>query len=93
LTPSPLCGAGRAAGDHELRHWKLIMSPRVVGTACGIAAAVLFAGKAVLGTVAPALTALLGWVALHEHLGVLGWCGIAVMMIGALLISRPPRGT
>ena len=49
------------------------------------------ARAAVLGTVAPALTALLGWVVLNEHLGALGWCGIAVTMIGALLISRPPR--
>ena len=51
------------------------------------------ARAAVLGTVAPALTALLGWVVLNEHLGALGWCGIAVTMIGALLISRPPRGS
>ncbi len=49
------------------------------------------ARAAILGTVAPALTALFGWVMLNETLGVLGWCGIAVTMGGALLISRPPR--
>lgn len=51
------------------------------------------ARAAVLGTIAPALTALLGWVALDERLGLLGWCGIAVTMLGALLISRPPRAS
>ena len=49
------------------------------------------ARAAVLGTVAPALTALLGWAVLGESLGPLGWCGIAVTMGGALLMSQPTR--
>lgn len=64
------------------------------------------ARAAVLGTVAPSLTALLGWVLLDERLGLLGWLGIAVTMGGAVLLSRsrpqplatppappPPTGT
>jgi drug/metabolite transporter (DMT)-like permease len=41
-----------------------------------------------LGTVAPAVTALLGWVLAGEHLGPLGWTGIAVTMAGAWLATR-----
>lgn len=48
------------------------------------------ARAAVLGTVAPALTALIGWALLGERLGVIGWCGIVVTMIGAVLVSRKP---
>ena len=46
------------------------------------------ARAAVLGTVAPSLTAILGWVLLDERLGLLGWLGIAVTMGGAFLLSR-----
>jgi drug/metabolite transporter (DMT)-like permease len=46
------------------------------------------ARAAVLGTVAPSLTAVLGWIFLHERLGLLGWIGISVTMVGALLLSR-----
>ena len=46
------------------------------------------ARAAVLGTVAPSLTALLGWVWLDERLGLLGWLGIATTMGGAFLLSR-----
>lgn len=46
------------------------------------------ARSALLGTVAPAITALLGWVFAGEFLGLLGWTGIAITMAGAWLATR-----
>jgi drug/metabolite transporter (DMT)-like permease len=47
------------------------------------------ARTAVAGSIAPALTALLGWATLGEVLGPLGWLGIAATTAGAVVAGRP----
>jgi drug/metabolite transporter (DMT)-like permease len=49
------------------------------------------ARAAMVGCVAPAMTALIGWMTLGEHLGALGWTGIVVTTLGAILIGQPRK--
>ncbi len=46
------------------------------------------ARTAVAGSIAPALTALIGWLTLGEALGPLGWIGIAATTAGAVIAGR-----
>lgn len=83
LPPPPVLGLGAA----------LALGATVVPTLLmGLAVQHLGAARtAVAGSIAPALTALIGWLTLGEALGFLGWLGIAATTAGAVVAGRPAR--
>ena|GEM_PF-4979147 len=46
---------------------------------------------AILGLAGPALTALLAWTLLSEHLGLSGWLGLTITTVGAAAVGGKPR--